>query len=67
MRPELRFLLCDEASAMLDVITQAQLWRFLLDQAEKRSLGLLIVSHDAMLLKRLCTRILTWDELTEQK
>ena len=52
---------------MLDVITQAQLWRFLLDQAEKRSLGLLIVSHDAMLLKRLCTRILTWDELTEQK
>ena len=65
--PKLRFLLCDEASAMLDVITQAQLWRFLLDQAEKRSLGLLIVSHDAMLLKRLCTRILTWDELTEQK
>ena len=43
--PKLRFLLCDEASAMLDVITQAQLWRFLLDQAEKRSLGLLIVSH----------------------
>ena len=53
--PKLRFLLCDEASAMLDVITQAQLWRFLLDQAERRSLGLLIVSHDAKLLGRLCT------------
>lgn len=56
--PELKFLLCDEASAMLDLVTQARLWRFLLDQAEHRGLGMLIVSHDAALLDRLCTRIL---------
>ena len=56
--PDLRFLLCDEASAMLDLITQARLWRFLLDQAEKRNLGMLIVSHDQSLLARLCTRVL---------
>ena len=55
--PELRFLLCDEASAMLDLVTQARLWRFLLDQAERRGLGMLIVSHDAALLDRLCTRV----------
>lgn len=55
--PELRFLLCDEASAMLDLVTQARLWRFLLDQAERRELGMLIVSHDAALLSRLCTRV----------
>ena len=55
--PELRFLLCDEASAMLDLVTQAGLWRFLLDQAERRGLGMLIVSHDAALLSRLCTRV----------
>lgn len=55
--PELRFLLCDEASAMLDLVTQAGLWRFLLDQAECRGLGMLIVSHDAALLSRLCTRV----------
>lgn len=55
--PELRFLLCDEASAMLDLVTQARLWRFLLDQAERRGLGMLIVSHDAALLSRLCTRV----------
>ena len=61
--PELKFLLCDEASAMLDLITQARLWRFLLKQAEERGLGLLIVSHDAALLDRVCTRVLTWEEI----
>ena len=63
--PELRFLLCDEASAMLDLITQARLWRFLLAQAEERGLGLLVVSHDAAILKQVCTRVLTWDELIQ--
>ena len=61
--PELKFLLCDEASAMLDLVTQAQLWRFLLDQGERRGLGMLIVSHDADLLSRLCTRVLAWKDL----
>ena len=55
--PGLRFLLCDEASAMLDLVTQARLWRFLLDRAESRGLGMLIVSHDDALLSRLCTRV----------
>ena len=63
LRPELKFLLCDEVSAMLDLVTQAQLWRFLLDQAERQGLGLLIVSHDDALLFRLCTRVLTWKDL----
>ena len=64
LRPELKFLLCDEASAMLDLITQAHLWRFLLDYAQAHRLGLLIVSHDLSLLSRLCTRVLTWADLT---
>jgi len=63
LRPELRFLLCDEATAMLDPITQARLWRFLLVWAEERGLGLLVVSHDPALLSRVCTRTLTWDKL----
>ena len=40
-----RFLLCDEISAMLDLVTQAQIWDLLLKEAEKRELGLLVVSH----------------------
>ena len=54
--PRTRYLLCDEITAMLDLITQAQIWDFLLREAETRNLGLLIVSHSAPLLERLCTR-----------
>ena len=52
-----RYLLCDEITAMLDPITQAQIWDFLLREAERRNLGLLIVSHSAPLLERVCTRV----------
>lgn len=55
--PSTRYLLCDESTAMLDLITQAQLWAFLLEEAERRNLGLLIVSHSDALLRRICTRI----------
>ena len=57
LRPGVRYLLCDESTAMLDLITQAQIWQFLLQWAEEHQLGLLIVSHNAALLERLCTRI----------
>ena len=57
LRPATRYLLCDESNAMLDLITQAQLCAFLLEEAERRNLGLLIVSHSDALLRRLCTRI----------
>ena len=62
--PATRYLLCDEITAMLDFITQAQIWDFLLREAVRRNLGLLIVSHSSPLLERLCTRRLTlapWD------
>ena len=62
--PETRYLLCDELSAMLDLITQAQLWQFLLREAERRDLGLLIVSHSPPLLERLCTRVVRLAALT---
>lgn len=52
-----RFLLADEISAMLDLITQSQLWSFLLSELEKREIGLVAVSHDAPLMERICTDI----------
>ena len=54
-----RFILADEITAMLDPITQAQLWGFLLAEAQSRGIGLLIASHSAALLSRLCGRIVT--------
>lgn len=57
LRLETRFLLCDEISAMLDLVTQAQIWRFLMEEAARRQLGLLVVSHDSALLQQVCTRV----------
>jgi peptide/nickel transport system ATP-binding protein len=57
--PRTRFLLCDEISTMLDVITQAQIWEVLLEIAEARGLGLLVVTHDAALARRTCTRVIS--------
>ena len=57
LRPELKFLLCDETTAMLDLITQAQIWDFLITEARERGLGMLIVSHSAALLERLCAKV----------
>lgn len=62
LRPGVKYLLCDEVTAMLDLITQAQIWTFLLEQAERSDLGLVIVSHNTPLLERLCTRIQDLDK-----
>ncbi|MFQ9910278.1 MAG: ATP-binding cassette domain-containing protein [Acutalibacter sp.] len=62
LHPAVKFLLCDESTAMLDLVTQAQIWDFLLREAASRDLGLLVVSHSAALLERVCTRTITLPE-----
>ncbi|GMO52591.1 MAG: ATP-binding cassette domain-containing protein [Termitinemataceae bacterium] len=57
------FLLADEISTMLDVITQAQIWNLLLSAAEKKGLGLLVVTHNEHLAEKICTRIIRFEEL----
>lgn len=52
-----RFLLADEISTMLDLITQSQIWSFLVEEVERREIGLLAVSHSIELLERVCTRV----------
>ena len=52
------FLICDEISTMLDVITQAQIWNVVLDRAAEKNMGLVVVTHNMELAKRICTRII---------
>ncbi len=52
-----RFLLADEISTMLDLITQSQIWNFLVEEVSRREIGLLAVSHSMPLLLRVSTRI----------
>lgn len=51
------FLICDEISTMLDVITQAQIWNRILKEAEQRGMGLVAVTHNMALAKRVCERV----------
>lgn len=53
-----RYLIADEMTTMLDAITQAQVWQAVTNVAQKRSLGILVVSHDRHLIKRLCERVI---------
>lgn len=57
LAPETKLLLCDEITTMLDVITQAQIWRLLLDLAESRKMGMIIITHNEALASKVCTRI----------
>ncbi len=53
-----RYLLCDEMTSMLDALTQAAIWKVVLDIARERNLGLLVISHDEALTSRICQRTL---------
>ena len=55
--PSTRYLVADEPTTMLDAITQAEIWQLLLRVVNERRLGLLVISHDVALLKRVCHRI----------
>lgn len=52
-----RYLIADEVSTMLDAVTQAQLWRFLVAEVRSRDMGLLFVSHSEALASRIATRV----------
>ena len=50
------YLICDEISTMLDVITQAQIWNVVLDEAKKRNMGIIAVTHNRHLAEKIATR-----------
>ena len=52
-----QYLICDEISTMLDVITQAQIWNTVLKEAEKRNMAILAVTHNRNLAERIADEI----------
>lgn len=61
--PATHYLIADEMTAMLDANTQAQIWQAVLTHAQNHHLGVLVISHEAPLLKRLCQRMVSMAEL----
>lgn len=58
--PSTEYLICDEITAHLDMITQQQIWQALSEEASLRKLGLLVISHDEDLLNLICDDVLHW-------
>jgi peptide/nickel transport system ATP-binding protein len=51
--PMTKFIIADEISAMLDPVTQAQIWAALISESAKRGIGILAITHDTDLAERL--------------
>lgn len=60
-----KFLLADEMSAMLDVITQAQIWHYLMEAGRKRNIGIIMLTHNMALAKRVSERIIHLPEINQ--
>ena len=58
LNPSTQYLIADEMTAMLDANTQALIWQAVLSFVEKQQTGLVVISHDAPLLQKLCDRTL---------
>jgi len=56
---EPRYLVLDEATAMLDVSIQAHILRMVLEIKEERGMGVLLITHDAHLARAACEEVRT--------
>lgn len=65
MNVNTRYLVADEMTAMLDANTQAYIWQVMLGWAKENRVGILAISHDMHLLKRVAGRI--EDRFTEKE
>lgn len=63
MGPKTKFVIADEMSTMLDVITQAQIWELMIKAVKKRNMGMLVVTHNMELAKHICTRVINFEEM----
>jgi len=58
-----KYLIADEMTTMLDAISQAQIWHTVLHLAKRRNLGILAISHERNLLRRVSHRVKNFSEL----
>lgn len=56
-----RYIIADEITTMLDAVSQAQIWKVLLEEVEQRRVGLLFTTHSKALAERIATRSFSLD------
>lgn len=55
-----RFLIADESTTMFDTVTQAEIWKVIVEYVRKNNIGMILISHEPALLARLCDRIVEY-------
>lgn len=66
LKESTQFIIADEITTMLDAINQAEIWTVLTDLIKERKIGMLVISHNHELLKRLSNRIIAFDKLSRK-
>lgn len=61
---DIKYLIADEMTTMLDAVTQAQIWHAVLNWTKERNIGVLAISHDHHLLLRIADRIVNFAEIS---
>ncbi|WP_407453904.1 ABC transporter ATP-binding protein [Methanobrevibacter sp.] len=58
LNPKTKFIIADEMTTMLDAITQVQILTSVIEIVKKRSMGMLLVSHDMPLVDTICDEVI---------
>ncbi|WP_409969489.1 ATP-binding cassette domain-containing protein [Bengtsoniella intestinalis] len=66
MKAGTRFLICDEITTMLDAITQANIWHSMVQEAGKRNIALLVITHNQALAHRICEQVVDFEQLCQE-
>lgn len=57
-----KFIIADEMTTMLDTITQAQIWKVVINFARKHNIGVVVISHELDLVHKICDRVIALKE-----
>lgn len=62
LHPEAKYIIADEMTTMLDAITQASIWKGLLEIVKERNLGLIVISHEMAIIDKICDSCLNLED-----
>lgn len=65
LSPQTKFLIADEMTTMLDAITQAQIWKVVINYCKDNGIGLIVISHDKDLVDLVCDRVVNLENNRE--
>lgn len=63
INPKTKFIIADEITTMVDAVTQVQIWDAIINHCKNHDMGMLVVSHDKLLLKAICENIIYFNEI----